>query len=161
MGNPNMIPFKLSRIVEFMPSHLHILSVSYLGNVFGFEKVIDIEEHFDGNPKLKEVVDNPLDPVGGLHLVGGERPLLLPQRGGAALEDHLLNNPEMGKFDFHNVDVLLTHVVTHFEPDFPLTLVRSQSDIYQLSIRQIYNQMLSKYCDQGDISKCEIKIGRW
>ena len=97
MGNPNMIPFKLSRVVEFMPSHLHILSASYLGNVFGFEKVIDIKEHFDGNPELKEVVDNPLDPVGGLHLVGGERPLFLAQRGRAALEDHLLNNPD-GEF---------------------------------------------------------------
>ena len=81
---------------------LLIKSASYLGNVFGFEKVIDIEKNFDGNAKLKEVVDNPLDPVGGLHLVGGEGPLLLAQRGGAALEDHLLNHPE---FDFHDVDV--------------------------------------------------------
>ena len=67
---------------------------SYLGNVFGFEKVIDVEEHFDGYAKLKEVVDNSLDAVGRLHLVGGEGPLLLAQRGGAALEDHLLNNPD-------------------------------------------------------------------
>ena len=67
---------------------------SYLGNVFGFEKVIDIEEHFDGYAKLKEVVDNSLDAVGRLHLVGGEGPLLLAQRGGAALEDDLLDNPD-------------------------------------------------------------------
>ena len=65
----------------------------YLGNVLGFEKVIDIKEHFDGHAELKEVVDNPLDPVGGLHLVGGERPLFLAPRGRAALEDHLLNDP--------------------------------------------------------------------
>ena len=82
--------------------HLLLTSASYLGNVFGFEKVIDIEENFNRYAKLKEVVDNPLDPVGRLHLVGGEGPLLLPQRGGAALEDHLLNNPEI---DFHDVDV--------------------------------------------------------
>ena len=69
---------------------------SYLGNVFGFEKVIDIEEHFDGNPKLKEVVDDSLDAVSRLHLVGGEGALLLAQRGGAALEDHLLHNPGGG-----------------------------------------------------------------
>ena len=96
MGNPNMIPFKLSRVVKSMPFHLHTLSASYLGNVFGFEKVIDIEENFNRYAKLKEVVDNPLDPVGRLHLVGGEGPLLLPQRGGAALEDHLLHNPGGG-----------------------------------------------------------------
>ena len=77
---------------------------SYLGNVFGFEKVIDIEEHFDGYAKLKEVVDNSLDAVGRLHLVGGEGPLLLAQRGGAALEDDLLDNPEMGEFYFHVID---------------------------------------------------------
>ena len=49
----------------------------YLGNVLGFEKVIDIKEHFDGHAELKEIVDNPLDPVGGLHLVGREGTLLL------------------------------------------------------------------------------------
>ena len=79
---------------------------SYLGNVFGFEKVIDVEEHFDGYAKLKEVVDNSLDAVGGLHLVGGEGPLLLAQRGGAALEDHLLNNPD----DFHVFDWVFLQV---------------------------------------------------
>ena len=92
---------------------------SYLGNVFGFEKVIDIEEHFDGYAKLKEVVDNSLDAVGRLHLVGGEGPLLLAQRGGAALEDDLLDNPVMG-------GILLScyrHMLRRIELDFPSTLV--------------------------------------
>ena len=83
----------------------------YLGNVFGFKKVVDIEEHFYWHTKLKEVVHNPLDTICRLHLVGGERPLLLPQRGRAALEDHLLNNPVDVIDTLYLNFMLLTHVI--------------------------------------------------
>jgi hypothetical protein len=71
---------------------LRAYGLAYLGNVFRFEKVIHIEENLDGDSKLEKVVDNFLNPVGWLHLVCWECPLLLSKWSGAALEYHLLDN---------------------------------------------------------------------
>ena len=68
---------------------------THLRNVFSFHQVIHIKQHLDRNPELKEVIDDPLNPVLGLHLIRGEGPLLLAQGGGATFEYDLLYHPDI------------------------------------------------------------------
>ncbi len=70
------------------------LRYTHPGNVFGLEQVVHVEEEIHRDPELKEIVDDLLYPVPGLHVLLGVRALLLTQRGGATLEDYLLDYPE-------------------------------------------------------------------
>ncbi len=66
----------------------------HLGNVFALEQVIHVEEEIHGDAELEEIVDYLFDPVPGLHVLLGQGALPLPQGRGAALQDHLLDNPK-------------------------------------------------------------------
>ena len=65
----------------------------YLGNVVRFEQIVHIEEKFDRNSKLKEIIDNLLNTFPRFHLILRARALLLPQRCRTALEDYFFYNP--------------------------------------------------------------------
>ena len=67
--------------------------MSHLRNVFRFYQVINIKQNLNWDIKLEQIVDDPLHPVPGLHLVCGGGPLFLTQGSGTALEDDLLDYP--------------------------------------------------------------------
>jgi len=65
----------------------------YLRNVVRFKQIIYIEQEFDRNSKLKEIIDNLLNSLPGFHLILRTGSLLLSERSRTALEDYFLDYP--------------------------------------------------------------------